>query len=286
MEAPMNSRWQLEALKANKEFYANYWAHPWKYRLMYDMQIKMKLFLFAVRSAEIELHGKKVLDIGFGSGRILFAFDTSCDLYGVDFSLQAVENARRRALSKGYRTASFFQMDLDFKSLPLNDRSMDVVICSHVLEHVVDDGKVLRDIHRVLKDDGSAVILVPLNEEPGQDPHHLRVYRRDSFLSKLKELGFKKTFSRESEYLGHFTHWFFLRQYHKRIPVLGALISAALNIPLALAPFSVHRLFDRLLSRFGFLPRQAVFCVSKADNSTTDQYQSTCRSSGQGDTLV
>jgi SAM-dependent methyltransferase len=43
------------------------------------------------------------------------------------------------------------------------DQTYDVVICSHVLEHVPDDQRALREIYRVLKPGGFALILVPIN---------------------------------------------------------------------------------------------------------------------------
>lgn len=51
---------------------------------------------------------------------------------------------------------------LDMCRLGLVSNSVDLVIASHVLEHVDDDGAALQEIYRVLKPGGKAVILVPL----------------------------------------------------------------------------------------------------------------------------
>lgn len=52
---------------------------------------------------------------------------------------------------------------LDIERLELPDSCFDVVINSHVLEHV-DDGKALREIHRVLRPGGLAITMIPLIE--------------------------------------------------------------------------------------------------------------------------
>jgi SAM-dependent methyltransferase len=52
---------------------------------------------------------------------------------------------------------------LDIEAIDAPDASYDCIVCSHVLEHV-DDCKALREIHRVLKPGGVALIMVPVIE--------------------------------------------------------------------------------------------------------------------------
>jgi SAM-dependent methyltransferase len=49
----------------------------------------------------------------------------------------------------------------DVTNLPMEDESFDMVLCIHVLEHVLDDRAAIREIHRVLKPGGLAVLQVP-----------------------------------------------------------------------------------------------------------------------------
>lgn len=51
----------------------------------------------------------------------------------------------------------------DVCGLPVADASQDVVLCEHVLEHVLDPFTAAREIERVLKPGGIAVIKVPFN---------------------------------------------------------------------------------------------------------------------------
>lgn len=52
-------------------------------------------------------------------------------------------------------------LTLDIEHMALDDGSFDVVVCSHVLEHV-DDAKALGEIGRILAPGGVAMLLVPL----------------------------------------------------------------------------------------------------------------------------
>lgn len=232
---------------------------------MYDMQIKKKLFLFAVRALHISLTQKRVLDIGFGSGDILFAFDPTCEIYGLDVSPYAVERATRQAAKRGYRRASFLQCDLDQQTLPFHGSSFDLIVCSHVLEHLVDDVAVLAEVRRLLRPGGIAVILIPINEKAGEDPHHVRVYNASGFRAELERTGLGPVFVFESEYVWHVVGWFFARGYHERMPLIGRMMSGLINVPLALLPFRAHLLLDRIFHSLGYAPRQAILCARRRD---------------------
>ena len=60
-----------------------------------------------------------------------------------------------------YRPDAPLAMDVTRLAYP--DRRFDLVICSHVLEHVRDDRRALAEIARVLRPGGHAVIVVPLD---------------------------------------------------------------------------------------------------------------------------
>jgi SAM-dependent methyltransferase len=94
---------------------------------------------------------------------------------------------------------------LDITEIDFPDESFDVVYCSHVLEHVPDDRKALAEIRRVLKPDGWAILLVPIDaaetiEDPSiTDPgerlrlfgqgDHVRRYGPD-YVERLHQAGF------------------------------------------------------------------------------------------------
>ena len=84
----------------------------------------------------------------------------------------------------------------------------DAFICSHVLEHVPDDVKALRELFRILKPDGWGILMVPIvrtleqiDEDPllediaerwrrfGQDDH-LRMYSKNGLVERAESAGF------------------------------------------------------------------------------------------------
>ena len=67
-----------------------------------------------------------------------------------------------------YETTDLFMDGVTFKSdvqdmNMISDEYYDVIICSHVLEHVEDDNKALSEFKRILKKDGQLIFLVPID---------------------------------------------------------------------------------------------------------------------------
>lgn len=65
---------------------------------------------------------------------------------------------------------------VDVTALPFGDESYDFVFASHVLEHVREDEKAIREIRRVLRPQGIAILPVPVVcektiEYPEANPH-------------------------------------------------------------------------------------------------------------------
>ena len=93
-----------------------------------------------------------VLEVGCGGGHVLRLFPQA-NLTGIDVSGEMLAKARQNL--RGYRV-ELLKGELDALDLP--DRSFDKIVCSEVLEHVVDPQAVLRGIQRLLRPDGCVVI--------------------------------------------------------------------------------------------------------------------------------
>lgn len=51
----------------------------------------------------------------------------------------------------------------DLHDIPFADNTYDVIFCNHVLEHVEDDARCMRELYRVLKPGGFAILQVPID---------------------------------------------------------------------------------------------------------------------------
>jgi SAM-dependent methyltransferase len=75
-------------------------------------------------------------------------------------------------------------------ALPFRDRTFDAAICSEVLEHVADDGHVIREIARVLKPGGRLIVSVPFAFRYHPDPADFRRYTPVGLRAALERGGF------------------------------------------------------------------------------------------------
>lgn len=122
---------------------------------------------------------------------------------------RCIEPRLRDALGPGYVTADLVSktvdVTIDVTEIGYPDNDFDVIICSHVLEHVPDDRKAMRELARVLSDDGWILFMVPIrgqhtHEDPGivgpaervehfGQADHVRFYGED-FTDRLRESGY------------------------------------------------------------------------------------------------
>ncbi len=57
---------------------------------------------------------------------------------------------------------------VDITNIPYVENTFDVILRSHVLEHIPDDRKAMSELHRVLKPGGWALILVPFKADQAE----------------------------------------------------------------------------------------------------------------------
>ena len=98
-------------------------------------------------------------------------------------------------------------MHFDVQHIPLAERSVDVVICNHLFEHVEDDRRAMGELFRIMRPGGWGIMVVPedrgrattFEDDTITDPaertrifgqyDHRRIYGRD-YDDRLREAGF------------------------------------------------------------------------------------------------
>lgn len=116
-----------------------------------------------------------------------------------------------KLFGENYLTADLFaenvKIKMDITNIKYPDESFDFIYCSHVLEHIQEDTKAMRELSRVLKQDGWAILLVPIMTKGTTEedysintpeermkhyghPDHVRNYGCD-YKERLEENGWK-----------------------------------------------------------------------------------------------
>ncbi len=98
---------------------------------------------------------EKILEVGCGGGHVLQLFPES-DLTGVDVSDEMLRKARRNLDGYQVRLLKGELHDLD-----LPEAGFDKIVCTEVLEHVVDPEAILAWIKRLVRPGGPVVITFP-----------------------------------------------------------------------------------------------------------------------------
>jgi len=145
----------------------------------------------------------QVLDAGCGHG--LFSFWLAQQMpgsaiVGMDISEDEIDYARQMVLTSQLHNLSFHRTDL--RDLSQYRENFDLILCLDVLEHIVEDEKVLMSLNEALKSDGQLIIHVPRRH---QDQHrffgswvhwadhgHVRdEYTQDEIRARLINANFK-----------------------------------------------------------------------------------------------
>lgn len=140
----------------------------------------------------------KILDIGCTNGifsEILIKKGFNC--FGLEIMDQAIKEAEKKGLR--VRKGSFLD------KFPFNSNMFDIVFAGDTIEHTIDDGAFLKEIHRVLKKDGLMILttanlvslgnrlLILLGKLPRfvYSEFHYKIYTPDLLKSKIVKSGFE-----------------------------------------------------------------------------------------------
>lgn len=167
--------------------------------------------------------GERVIDIGCGAGRHSWYVCSKdhCTVYGMDMDQESLQKARwvLTVMHNEDRMKAHWHLLMgDTQTLPFPDRMFDKIICSEVLEHVIDDEKGVRELVRVLKDGGLMAVSVPcfypesiywkISEAYHTNPGgHIRIYKENELIDLLTRNNLK-LYAVRYKHAFHSIYWF------------------------------------------------------------------------------
>lgn len=165
------------------ELESSYWWHVGKRHLVLSL-----LRRYHVKNAQL-------VDVGCGTGLLMTELKQFGKVSGVDTEPEALKFCRMRGHRSVFRIAAGGR-------LPFANSSVGAVTMLDVLEHVADEGRALRELHRILKPPGLLVLSVPafqsLYSYWDRVAGHHRRYTKAQLRSILERNGFaveKMTYS-------------------------------------------------------------------------------------------
>ena len=176
----------------------------------------------------------KILDYGCNTGYLLNIIkekylSKKFHLFGADINLCALNYARKK-----YKELTFFEINNEF----FDKERFDVIILSHVLEHIKERDKLITNLKRLMKNNGTLIIAVPQERIRGdcsliqilynllrfrfENPHVVKINDKD--LSEL--LRNNELYIKEKTY----THFFYpFKSDKRRIDSWSLIVKVKMN---------------------------------------------------------
>ena len=150
----------------------------------------------------------RILDIGCGEGRhtIKACQQSQTFCVGADFGFEnLVKTKEKIEYHNDLNDISCKSFDLscmDVTNMPFCNNSFDNVICSEVLEHIIDDKKAMSELVRILKPGKILAVSVPrfwpekicwlLSDDYfNSNMGHVRIYKKQSLIKDIEFFGVK-----------------------------------------------------------------------------------------------
>ena len=139
--------------------------------------------------------GSRLLEVGAGMGHLVGQLEDTFETYGIDVNHWAVSRSKEVVQKTRLHTASA-------QDLPFTNNAFNVVIIKHIVEHLPDPGKAIRELGRVTEPGGTLILATPnldslLKPWKGkswigyQDPTHISLKPPAEWLSLIERAGFE-----------------------------------------------------------------------------------------------
>ena len=252
----------IDILSRQKELYEGdfYRRGRWRWTFRDDCRYRWHRLREYLTGAGFPLERQRVLELGFGSGDLLFLFSTSCSLMGIELSASAVDAIKQDPRLAHYNKTWFRSMEED-GTMPQPPAQADILINSHMLEHVPDDRETLRAVLPAVAPGGLLVTFVPL-EPPGFDPKHVRTYSPHSLRRLMEDLDLEVLHLEENYRICSGPMRWMEHPARHDWPLLKS-IEGIRNLLLTSIPYSTTRAIEELLLQWGVAASQAMVVARK-----------------------
>jgi 2-polyprenyl-3-methyl-5-hydroxy-6-metoxy-1,4-benzoquinol methylase len=237
-------------VKENIDYYTELYGHRnvllhWIHGLIsYDQQSKSKLNrILLMPIIRKKIFAKKeilILDYGCGWGSTLLSLPRkNIKVYAYDIIENAIDILEK---TMKLLKRKLFRVELTENNI-ISPSGFDIIICSHVLEHVESDLALLASMKSAMHPEGYILINVPINEV-WNDPKHKRHYNAILLSEKLDRHGFVVVSMMEGD------RWSgFLLKHETKIEIglLAKIGLKVLRVLLAIMPFTLLRFSEKVL---------------------------------------
>jgi SAM-dependent methyltransferase len=142
-------------------------------RLIFDFQT---LTLYKDLRKFLKSKSGKILDIGCGNSPYKHLINRRSEYIGIDIAGQ-----------KDFKYNNYNISYFDGENIPMPNESVNLILCTEVLEHIATPEKIIKEMHRVLENDGSALISIPWSARFHYIPYDYYRYTPSSLEKLFKD---------------------------------------------------------------------------------------------------